>query len=115
MWDDLLERFSQGNAPRIHELKTDITLLRQEGQTVGIITKILKEKDTEKVRQFLMGLDLTAFGTLRTQILSLEPLLSLNKAYALVIQEDRQQHISRGCEQKVEISAFYAIGRTQNK
>ncbi|CAA0833003.1 Unknown protein [Striga hermonthica] len=32
--DELKERFSQGNVPRIHQLKAEINLLRQDGQSV---------------------------------------------------------------------------------
>lgn len=34
LWDDLRERFSQGNQTRIYQLKSEICLLKQEGQTV---------------------------------------------------------------------------------
>nr|XP_010909927.1 uncharacterized protein LOC105035912 [Elaeis guineensis] len=35
MWDDLQKRFSQGNAPRAHQIKTEISSLHQEGLTVA--------------------------------------------------------------------------------
>ncbi|OWM78115.1 hypothetical protein CDL15_Pgr014934 [Punica granatum] len=35
LWDDLRERFSQGNESRIHQLKTDICLLRQDKKSVS--------------------------------------------------------------------------------
>ncbi|CAA0809091.1 Unknown protein [Striga hermonthica] len=31
MWDELKERFSQGNVPHIHQLKAEISLLRKNG------------------------------------------------------------------------------------
>ncbi|XP_019056074.1 PREDICTED: uncharacterized protein LOC109115912 [Nelumbo nucifera] len=34
IWKDIEDRFSQSNAPRIHQLKRDIALLQQGGQSV---------------------------------------------------------------------------------
>jgi gag-polypeptide of LTR copia-type/Retrotransposon gag protein len=34
LWDDLKERFSVGNAPRVYQLKADITSAKQQGQSV---------------------------------------------------------------------------------
>ncbi|PKI67081.1 hypothetical protein CRG98_012502 [Punica granatum] len=34
LWDDLKERYSQGNEMRIYQLKSDISLYRQEGRTI---------------------------------------------------------------------------------
>jgi len=52
----------------------------------------------KKIHQFLMGLDSDVYGTLCLNILSLEPLLNLNKVYAFVIWEERQQAMARGFE-----------------
>ena len=45
-----------------------------------------------------MGVDSDVYGTLCLNILSLEPLLNLNKVYAFVIWEERQQAMARGLE-----------------
>ena len=46
--------------------------------------------EEEKIHQFLMGLDSNVYGTMRSNILVLEPLPNLNKVYAFVAQEERQ-------------------------
>uniref|UniRef100_A0A2N9EIP0 Reverse transcriptase Ty1/copia-type domain-containing protein n=1 Tax=Fagus sylvatica TaxID=28930 RepID=A0A2N9EIP0_FAGSY len=81
MWADLEERFCQGNAPRVHELKRDLALMRQDRLSVaayytkmkgiwdalsnystipqctyGTAKEFILERDKEKVHQFLMGL-----------------------------------------------------------
>ncbi|KAF7825139.1 retrovirus-related Pol polyprotein from transposon TNT 1-94 [Senna tora] len=47
-----------------------------------------KCREEDKVHLFLMGLDASVFGTLRSTILALEPLPDLNKVYSLLIQEE---------------------------
>ena len=81
LWNDLKERYSQGNLARIYQLKSDICFLKQEGQSVaeywgkmkglwdelesyydnsgctcGANGAALMKWETEKSFQFLMGL-----------------------------------------------------------
>lgn len=35
LWNNLRERFSQGNAPRIYQLKNQMSLLRQDGLSIA--------------------------------------------------------------------------------
>ncbi|XP_019053768.1 PREDICTED: uncharacterized protein LOC109114872 [Nelumbo nucifera] len=42
IWNDLEDRFSQSNAPHIHQLKWDIALLQQAGQLVAAYFMKLK-------------------------------------------------------------------------
>ncbi|KAB5512675.1 hypothetical protein DKX38_029703 [Salix brachista] len=96
MWGELQERFSQENVPRIHELKREICLAQQKDLTVSVYytklkglwdelsaystvpscscgagKQILAERETEKVHQFLMGLN-DQYGIIRSQILNME-------------------------------------------
>ncbi|XP_077238366.1 uncharacterized protein LOC143879726 [Tasmannia lanceolata] len=117
MWLDLEDRFSQGNAPRVHQLKRDIAPL-QQGQlsvsayftklkglwdelgtyltlpkcTCGASKEFVSMHETEKVHNFLMGLN-DVFGKIRTHILSMDPLPNVSRAYALVCQEEKQQSL----------------------
>ena len=53
--------------------------------------KIIQEyQDEDHVLEFLVGLNESYNGT-RSQILMQDPLLNINKAYASVIQEERQR------------------------
>lgn len=112
---DLKDRFSQGNGPRIYEIKRSIATLQQEQMSVvtyfsslkvlwdelGSCSKIsprtcgsfkeLQEcQQTEKVYQFLMRLN-ESFGTIHTQILAMEHLLNIGKVYSLVLQEEKHK------------------------
>lgn len=82
LWTNLEERFSQGNVPRIHQLKTEMLNTLHQGITVSAYYTKLKgiwdglqtysqvslctcgsakaltaEKETKRVHQFLMGLN----------------------------------------------------------
>ncbi|CAA0821435.1 Unknown protein [Striga hermonthica] len=91
MWDELKERFSQGNVPRIHQLKAEINLLRQDGQSVteyftklkglwdkladytdtvtctcagctcDVSKRLAAEREIEMLHQFLMGLNTESY------------------------------------------------------
>jgi hypothetical protein len=49
-----------------------------------------------------MGLD----DPVRSNILSMEPLPSLNKVYSMVIQEERRISVARGKEERCEVVGF---------
>ena len=132
MWEDLKERYAVGNAPRVHQLRSEIVNLKQEGMTVaayyakikgmwdelnqyieipectcGAAQAIVKSREDEKAHQFLMGLDDTTFGTVRSSILALDPLPTLGKIYAMVTQEEHHRSMARGAD-RAEITVFTA-------
>ncbi|XP_010257807.1 PREDICTED: uncharacterized protein LOC104597782 [Nelumbo nucifera] len=115
IWKDLEDRYSQGNVSRIHQLKRDIELLNQGLMNVAAYFAKLKglwdemyalilepvcicgatkdyvaEREREKLYQFLMGLN-DNFNSIRSNILAIEPVPGINRAYALIIQEERHQ------------------------
>ncbi|XP_078171460.1 uncharacterized protein LOC144565545 [Carex rostrata] len=136
LWDDLREHFSVGNAPRIYQLKADIAAAKQQGQSIvayytrlksmwdelssysrvpvckcggckcNVTTELFKQREDEKVHQFLMGLDDSVFGTVRTNILSMDPLPNLSKIYSMVVQEERHRSVARGKEERSEAVGF---------
>lgn len=42
------------------------------------------EEEVEKIHWFFMGLNAKTYGNIRSRILNLEPLLSLNKIYSMI-------------------------------
>jgi transposase InsO family protein len=109
VWEDLHERFSQSNAPRIFEIQRDIVYLRQEQLSVSAYYTKLKglwdelasysdtthgaQADQQKLMQFLMGLNET-YSAIRGQILLMNPLPSIRQAYSSVSQEEKQRLLS---------------------
>ncbi|XP_074297693.1 uncharacterized protein LOC141628447 [Silene latifolia] len=55
----------------------------------GITKDALARQDSEWLHKFLMGLDRSLYGNLRSQLLSLDPLPTLTRAFQLALQEER--------------------------
>ncbi|PKH47914.1 hypothetical protein CRG98_050403 [Punica granatum] len=144
-WDDLKERYSQGNEMRIYQLKSDIGSYRQEGKTIqkyysGIktlwdelenhlespgclcdaVAQYTAQREKEKTYQFLMGLD-EQFRGVGSDILRAEPLLSMSKVYQLVSEEEKQHTVARSRDAArtpkggIEIGAFVARSGSENR
>ncbi|KAA8532443.1 hypothetical protein F0562_032476 [Nyssa sinensis] len=117
VWKDLKERFSQGNRPRIFQLKKALNSLTQDQMTVsdyftqlksywdelanyrqlpqckcGVVKNILEFQQEEYILQFLMGLN-ESFTAIKGQILLLDPLPSMNRVFALIVQDEKQREI----------------------
>ncbi|XP_062162062.1 uncharacterized protein LOC133869111 [Alnus glutinosa] len=113
MWQDLKDRFSQGNGPRIFQLQKILTTLSQENSSVseyftkiksiwdeldnydpipsctcGGMQSVHEKHNRDHVFQFLMGL-YDSFANIRGQILLNDPLPPINKVFSLIIQEER--------------------------
>lgn len=112
MWDSLQRCLSVTDGTRVHQLRADLAACKQEGQSVesyfgklkvlwddlsdldygfqcccgdGICAAMVKyEQHCEKIRvhQFLMGLDNARFGTSRSNLLSRESVLNLDRVYS---------------------------------
>jgi hypothetical protein len=118
LWEDIKERFAVVNGPRIQQLKAELVECKQKGLaivtyygklkklweelanydqipackcglcTCNISSVLQKKREEEKIHQFLMGLDDTLFGTVRSNLLAQDPLPTLNKIYATLVQEE---------------------------
>ncbi|KAL4598881.1 hypothetical protein ACB092_11G089100 [Castanea dentata] len=75
----------------------------------GINQRLANLQAKESVMKFLMGLS-ESFSQVKTQILLMDPLPSINKAYSLFIQEEMQRSV--GSSLKVESIALTA--KSQN-
>lgn len=136
LWEDFQQRFSIGNGARVYQLKTDLAGCKQMGQTVvvyyvkvkvmwdelisfeptptckcggckcNIAKELEKKREEEKVHQFLMRLDDAIYGTICSNILSMDPLPNLSRAYAIIIQEERHINIARSKEERGDAVGF---------
>ena len=110
IWEDLHERFSLGNAPRIFQVQRDIYRIEQGQLSVAAYYTKLKglwdelatfnsatctcgaQNGSTKLIQFLMGLNESYSGA-RGQILLMNPLPSVRQAYASIVQEEKQREL----------------------
>ncbi|KAK3020784.1 hypothetical protein RJ639_045856 [Escallonia herrerae] len=138
LWTDINERFLVINGPRIQQLKTKLANCKQKGLTIvnyygrlkmlwdelanfeqmsmckcekctcDLGSILEKKPEEEKVNQFLMGLDGTIYGTVRSNLLAQDPLPNLNRVYSTLIQKERVKTITRRKEERGEAMAFAA-------
>ncbi|KAM2069468.1 hypothetical protein FF1_000991 [Malus domestica] len=83
MWLDLQEKFSHVNTVQLFHVENEIHNYVQS----NMITK--------KTMMFLMGLN-DSYATVHGNTLLLEPLPTVNKAYALVLHHEKQVEVSNG-------------------
>ncbi|KAF7820556.1 retrovirus-related Pol polyprotein from transposon TNT 1-94 [Senna tora] len=130
LWEDIRQRFSMGNGPRVQQLKSDMANCKLNGEAIvtyygklkmlwdelgnyeqiplctcsgckcNLTAKLEKKAEEDRVHQFLMRLDEEVYGTLRSNILSTEPLPNLNKVYAMAIQQERVKTMMKVKEER---------------
>lgn len=121
IWLELKDRYSQGNGPRIYQLKKMIVSISQGNGSVsayfnklkGLWEELLNYRpqnhnsyyEEEQILQFLMGLD-DYYSNVRSQILMMDPLPSLNKVFALVLQDEKQKDIASKNRSNAEAVSF---------
>lgn len=131
LWVELETRFQQSNRTKIFRLKRELSNLNQEHQSITTYYGKLKElwdelaslqpttpctcgaaqtlsevHDSDKVYQFLMGLN-DSYQQLRSQILATDPLPSIGRCYAILHQEEAQRLVQLPTV-RPEISALLA-------
>lgn len=119
IWQDLKDRFMQSNGPRLFQLHRELINHRQGNLSVSVyftklktvweelnsfrpqcvcghccegIKRLESHHQVEYVLAFLMGLN-ESFSQVRSQVLLLDPLPSINKVFSMIIQEERQRQI----------------------
>ncbi|KAB2625777.1 hypothetical protein D8674_017437 [Pyrus ussuriensis x Pyrus communis] len=125
VWDDLRERFSQSNAPRIFQLNRELATISQGSSSISTYFTRLKalwdelasyndgctyscnaKHDRQQLMQFLMGLN-ESFAAVRDQILLMNPLPTVRQACSSVSQAEKQR--SLGVLRSVDQPAAMAV------
>ncbi|XP_048501679.1 uncharacterized protein LOC125497986 [Beta vulgaris subsp. vulgaris] len=147
LWEEILERYAQTNAPQLFALKKDLWELQQnnlsiseyycrlksiwdqigdlEGMpdcTCGAMSKcscdlakrVMDLQATEKLIKFVMGLN-TGYDQMKSNLLSTDPLVTVNKAYNLVLQIERQKQITGEMTAALEASALAVNRQVQSR
>lgn len=129
LWHQLHDHYSQIDGHRIYQLTTDIVHLKQANGSIEVYYHKLKglwdeldaleapynctckcvcengktngERDQRKrLIQFLMGLD-ESYTNIRGQILLLQPLPMVAKAYSMLRQEEKQRKVPKQTTQSI--------------
>ncbi|XP_017410253.1 uncharacterized protein LOC108322618 [Vigna angularis] len=87
IWTDLLQRFSHGDKFRIADLQEALHSCKQGDSTIQ------QERSDDYVIKFLRGLN-DEFSSVRSQIMLMEPMLTLTKTFSLILQQEREFHNS---------------------
>jgi len=134
IWENIKKRYAIPNVPKIHQLKFDIASCKQGTLTVvEFFSKLMrlwnelencvkrpvckceaaeqyvKMIKSDKVHQFLMGLHDKLYSNVRSQILALDPLQSLDKIFSMVQQEENHKRVMKEQDQKTDIAAAFAV------
>ncbi|CAN6696644.1 unnamed protein product [Malus baccata var. baccata] len=110
MWLDLQERFSHANIVQLFHVENEIHDCVQGNMTVSSYFTKLKGlwDERDKTIKFLMGLS-DSFSTVRSNVLLLEPLPTVNKAYSLVLRHEKQAEVSSGKNTPQPEAAAFAV------
>ncbi|XP_075112347.1 uncharacterized protein LOC142182201 [Nicotiana tabacum] len=118
LWDDLNQRYGQSNGARMYEVQKDLSSVSQGSHVSEYFNKVkrfwdemeflntesycvcecncggkhkmIKRDQNLKLMQLLMSLN-KIFNNARGNILMMEPLPDVSKAYSLVIQDEKQR------------------------
>ncbi|GJV80651.1 pyridoxal 5'-phosphate synthase-like subunit PDX1.2 [Tanacetum coccineum] len=97
LWKEIAERYGQSNGPLVYQFQ-----MRE--CTYDVIEKFMLRDSNSKLIQFLMKLN-DECESVRSQVLAMDPLHSVNKAYYIVQQIEKQKQVTN---HTFEPSAFFA-------
>ncbi|KAK6115405.1 hypothetical protein DH2020_007674 [Rehmannia glutinosa] len=117
LWEEIEQRYGQSNGPLLFQLQKEIATVQQGTNTVAAYftklkrlwdeyaslvplppctcgsSKLLADLDTNtKLMQFLMGLN-DSYENVRSQILLIDPLPNVNRAYSMIQRVERQRTV----------------------
>lgn len=130
-WEHIRRRYSVKNGQRVQRIKVELATYRQQGDSVedyyGKLMKLWtdlsefrqsktcncpigvsleKECEEDKLHEFLKRLDESLYGAVKLNLLSRDPLPSLDEAYSEVLQDENSKHTSRVVNDKMDNMAY---------
>ncbi|XP_027352013.1 uncharacterized protein LOC113862915 [Abrus precatorius] len=134
VWAELKERLSHANLFRISELQEEIYSFKQRDLSVtkyytgmkilldeldvlnpipvctcnarctcGVLTKLKNQRNVDVVVRFLKGLN-EQYSKVRSQVMLIDPLPTINKVYSLIAQQERQFHVEHSENSKILVN-----------
>nr|GEW51275.1 hypothetical protein [Tanacetum cinerariifolium] len=88
LWKEIAKRYKQSNGPLIYQLESELSKITQ-----SVLDKVLERDSHLKLIQFLMKLS-DEYESVRSQILAMDPLPNVNKAYYIVQQIKKQKQVT---------------------
>ena len=76
---------------------------------------IAREREEDKLHQFLMGIDNSLYGAVKSSLLSRTPLPSLDEAYNILIQDEKSKSLAKLHEDKTEGVSFAVQTQTRSR
>ncbi|KAL0319642.1 UNVERIFIED_CONTAM: hypothetical protein Sradi_5225700, partial [Sesamum radiatum] len=140
LWTELEARYGESDGPLVYKIRREISSITQGNSSVTTYYTNLKQYwdeliclkppamcscgqcvcDSNRVKQeeieenhlmqFLMGLS-EPYDNIRSQILVLDPLPSVNKAYSMILRVERQRRVNMEYADVNENSAMLAKGQ----
>ncbi|XP_010490134.1 PREDICTED: uncharacterized protein LOC104767865 [Camelina sativa] len=123
LWKDIKQRFSVRNGQRVQRLKAELATCNQKGlamqdyygkltqlwrslsdyQQAKTVEEIAKEREEDKLHQFLMGLDETIYGVVKSSLLSLVSHWSVNNTRNRLVCTScgKTGHLAENCFRKI--------------
>ena len=117
LWDELNERYGECNGPLLYQLQREISSMTQGSLTAekyftnlkklwdeiaclmpspictcGAAKEVSDLSSFNKLMQFLMGLN-DSYDNVRNQVLVMDPLPSVNRAYSMVLRVEKQREV----------------------
>ena len=75
----------------------------------GVGAKVVKMIEEEQARQFLMGLDDEIYANVQSQVLTLDPLPSLDKIFNIIQQKENHKQLMLGRDNRPKKSMAFAV------
>ncbi|KAK4381633.1 hypothetical protein Sango_2948400 [Sesamum angolense] len=134
LWEELEARFGESNGPQIYQIRREIASVGQGSLSIsayfskikklwdelaclaptttcscGASKEMAESRMQDQLMQFFMGLD-DSYNIVRNQILMMEPLPSVTKAYSMVLRVEKQREVSVGLSNAVQNMAMQVRG-----
>ncbi|KAK9725854.1 hypothetical protein RND81_05G173900 [Saponaria officinalis] len=74
--------------------------------TCGIGKQHVERRESDRLHQFLLGLNVEVYSSIRSTLLSQDPLPSLNRAFQAISQEERVRSMARMHDNQPEVTGF---------
>ncbi|KAK9065740.1 hypothetical protein SSX86_015141 [Deinandra increscens subsp. villosa] len=138
LWKELDDRYGQSNGIKFYQLQKELCEITQGNTDIATyftkmktiwdelisldttpsctctaLTQINKREEDQRLFQFLMGLN-PAYDVVRGNILMMDPLPSLSKAYSLLIQHEKQKEVHVTSQLNSDAIAMNAYNQMRN-